>query len=161
MVASRVVCMIGCLILVAAMVHGATAATYDLDWKIPPNNSSDYYEDWVSNRTFQIGDSVVFNWNGTDTAADVPEFYYDNCTDFGTILVNSGVMVTFKVNGTFYYISTIDTHCEQGQKIRFVVGDGEFDVNETGAAAPPPLAFLGGFSLIISSLAVLFFTNYM
>jgi hypothetical protein len=59
--ASRLCFNIGFLIVASVgLLHGAYAAnTYtvggDLGWIVPPNNT--YYEEWTSQRTFQIGDT--------------------------------------------------------------------------------------------------------
>ena len=60
--ASRLCFTIGFLIVASVgLLHGASAATQytvgeDLGWGIPPNKT--YYEEWASQRTFQIGDSI-------------------------------------------------------------------------------------------------------
>ncbi|KAK3210951.1 hypothetical protein Dsin_015657 [Dipteronia sinensis] len=147
--------LIGCLIVVLALLESATAATQytvgdGFGWAVPPNNSTNFYDDWVSNKTFQIGDSIIFNWTGEHTATEVPKEYYDNCTKLGIILTTPGVMVTFNENGTHYYLCSISTHCEQGQKVKIVIGDG---ISDTGSASS---LVAGALSLLLSTLVFQF-----
>ena len=57
--------MIGCLIVVVALLNGATAqvtsaGVYEvgdsLGWTVPPNTS--YYTNWASTKTFLLGDQL-------------------------------------------------------------------------------------------------------
>ncbi|KAL5769022.1 hypothetical protein ACOSP7_015580 [Xanthoceras sorbifolium] len=139
----------GCFVAVMSLLQVATAATQytvgdSYGWAVPPNNSSDFYDDWVSNKTFQIGDSVLFNWTGSHTATEVAKEDYDNCTKLGIILATPGVSVQFNENGTRYFVCSISTHCEQGQKVKFVIGDG---ISDTGSA---PSLVVGALSLLLS-----------
>lgn len=40
----------------AFLAAGAAAAEYKLHWIVP--TSADYYTNWISNKTFEVGDSV-------------------------------------------------------------------------------------------------------
>ncbi|OAY31709.1 stellacyanin [Manihot esculenta] len=159
------VSMVGLFFIVSALalaisLHGANAATTytvgdSLGWTIPPNNSVEFYEDWANNKTFQIGDSVLFKWNGTHTATEVfSEEEYENCTKTGIILATSGVSVLLNANGTRYFVCSVGTHCEQGMKVEIKVGNG---------IAPPPSAApslpVGSLAAVISSILILFLTN--
>jgi hypothetical protein len=57
--------LIGCLIVVVALLNGATAqvtsaGVYEvgdsLGWTVPPNTS--YYTNWASTKTFFVGDRL-------------------------------------------------------------------------------------------------------
>ncbi|GAV82493.1 Cu_bind_like domain-containing protein [Cephalotus follicularis] len=153
---------IGCMMVVFALVRGANAITYTVGdsygWAVPPNGSIDFYANWASNKTFNIGDEVVFNWNGTHTATQVPKPYYDNCTKSGLVLASSGLGVTFNANDTLYFLCSVDTHCELGQKVTLVVGDGISDTNnDTGAASSLTVGVLCAFL----SAMVVFLLNYI
>ncbi|KAI9161677.1 hypothetical protein LWI28_019640 [Acer negundo] len=150
---------LGCLVAVMALLESATEATQytvgdGFGWAVPPNNSSNFYDDWASNKTFQIGDSVLFNWTGTHTATRVPKEYYDNCTKSGLDFTTPWLLFTFSENGTQYYLCSISTHGEQGQKVKFVIGDGIFD---TGSASS---LVAGALSLILSTLVFQFLALY-
>jgi hypothetical protein len=51
---------VGCLIVVVALLNGATAREYQvgdsLGWTVPPNTS--YYTNWASTKTFLLGDEL-------------------------------------------------------------------------------------------------------
>uniref|UniRef100_A0A2N9GY90 Phytocyanin domain-containing protein n=1 Tax=Fagus sylvatica TaxID=28930 RepID=A0A2N9GY90_FAGSY len=90
--------LIGCLIVVVALLNGATAqvtsaGVYEvgdsLGWTVPPNTS--YYTNWASTKTFFVGDRL---------------------TQLVTI---------FSSTGPDYIISTESNHCELGQKFSFNV----------------------------------------
>ncbi|KAJ6435830.1 hypothetical protein OIU84_000956 [Salix udensis] len=149
--AGRLSFTVGFLIVASAgLRHGACAATTytvgdDLGWTVPKNSS--YYEEWASQKTFQIGDSIVFNsttGNHTATEVDTRE-EYDNCTKMGIIVkVGAGVQKTFDRNATLYYLCSEGTHCEQGQKMIVKVGDGiapSFAARSLAAAAAASALF--------------------
>ncbi|KAG5226094.1 umecyanin [Salix suchowensis] len=158
--AGRLSFTVGFLIVASVgLLHGACAATTytvgdDLGWTVQPNSS--YYENWASQKTFQIGDSFVFNWTtGTHTATEVStREEYDNCTKMGIILVDAGVTVTFNANGTHYFLCSEGTHCEQGQKMVIKIGDGI-----APSFAAPSLAAAAALSALFFSTVAIFFLN--
>ncbi|KAH1067769.1 hypothetical protein J1N35_032756 [Gossypium stocksii] len=92
----------------------------DYGWDVPPSNSSEYYPSWANRYEFKVGDSAVFNWTGNHTAAQVRnQADYDNCNTNATeitLYAVAGVRVPFTTEGFHYFICTVGTHCEQGQK---------------------------------------------
>ncbi|OWM71761.1 hypothetical protein CDL15_Pgr005949 [Punica granatum] len=83
------------------------------------------YRTWAKTKSFDAGDTVVFNWTGTHDVAEVSETDYDNCTKtnpIGTIQSTSPYSVTLSSNGSRYFICTVSTHCEMGQKVALTVG---------------------------------------
>ncbi|GMY35830.1 cucumber peeling cupredoxin-like [Fagus crenata] len=126
--------LIGCLIVVVALLNGATAqvtsaGVYEvgdsLGWTVPPNTS--YYTNWASTKTFFVGDRLIFNaTGGTQYFESVSKAVYDNCTTDGLpsgIGVNPGSTVGYNLlsTGPDYIISTESNHCELGQKFSFNV----------------------------------------
>ncbi|KAJ6673226.1 hypothetical protein OIU85_012244 [Salix viminalis] len=158
--AGRLSFTVGFLIVASVgLLHGACAATTymvgdDLGWTVPPNSS--YYEEWTSQRTFQIGDTFVFNWTaGTHSATEVStREEYDNCTKMGMILMFAGVQITFDANGTHYFLCSEGTHCEQGQKMVIKIGDGI-----APSFAAPSLAAAAALSALLLSTLAIFFLN--
>ncbi|KAJ6758995.1 BLUE COPPER PROTEIN [Salix koriyanagi] len=119
--AGRLSFTVGFLIVASmGLLHGACAAsTYmvgdDLGWTVPPNSS--YYEEWASQRTFQIGDTFVFNWTtGTHSATEVStREEYDNCTKMGMILMFAGVqIINLKTPPTMQVASSYPVALELG-----------------------------------------------
>ncbi|GMY35832.1 cucumber peeling cupredoxin-like [Fagus crenata] len=119
--------LIGCLIVVVALLNGATAREYQvgdsLGWTVPPNTS--YYTNWASTKTFLLGDKLIFNaTGGTHTVAMVSKADYDNCTKVTSVFeVQPCCPLGFTPpsTGTYYIICTVSNHCEQGQKFSFTV----------------------------------------
>ncbi|XP_021651516.1 mavicyanin [Hevea brasiliensis] len=132
------------------LFQGANAATKytvgdSLGWTLPPNNSLGYYGDWANNKTFLLGDYLVFNWTGTHTVTEVDnEDEYNNCTKTGIVIVTrGGVIVPLSANGTRYFVCSVGNHCEQGMKVAIKVGNG---------ISPPPLLPSAAPSLTVGSL---------
>ncbi|KAJ6673224.1 hypothetical protein OIU85_012242 [Salix viminalis] len=160
--AGRLSFTVGFLIVASVgLLHGACAAsTYtvgdDLGWTVPTNSS--YYEEWASQKTFQIGDSILFNsTTGNHTANKVgTREEYDNCTKMGVIVkVGPAVLKnTFDRNGTLYYLCSEGTHCEQGQKMIVKVGDGI-----APSFAAPSLAAAAALSALLFSTVAIFFLD--
>ncbi|KAF3453722.1 hypothetical protein FNV43_RR04163 [Rhamnella rubrinervis] len=137
MVRGRCIGIIGCLILVVAVItqqNGVAAVTYtvgdDLGWTIPPNAS--FYITWASNKTFHQGDELVFIWSGLGShTVGVPTAdEYENCSQesgYGNSPVHFPLFA-----GTHYFMCTVDDHCERGQK---------FSINVTESEAPTPAGF--------------------
>ncbi|KAJ6355094.1 hypothetical protein OIU77_005646 [Salix suchowensis] len=164
--AGRLSFTVGFLIVASVgLLHGACAATTytvgdDLGWTVPPNSS--YYEEWASQRTFQIGDSIFFNsttGNDHHTATEVAtREEYDNCTkNMGKIFdVNAGVQFPLDANATRYFLCSEGTHCVQGQKMIIQVGDG---IGAPPSFAAPSLAAATAASALFFSTVVIFFLN--
>ncbi|KAM0969365.1 hypothetical protein COP2_018012 [Malus domestica] len=160
--------MIACLVVMAVAcpsllnLKGATAAEYvvgdSLGWTVPPNTS--FYSDWAASKTFQIGDTVVFNWTETwehNVGEVASKEEYDNCSDPGIVL-GPGVSTELKSTGSRFFICTVGNHCEQGQKVTITVGS---PTTTSSLLAPPPSSShasslttttLGSFVGLISAL---------
>ncbi|KAI3428899.1 uncharacterized protein J3R85_008909 [Psidium guajava] len=124
--ASRVVGLVGFVLIAAAA--GANASTYyvgdELGWRVPPLGDI-AYKTWGAEKSFSFGDTVVFNWTGTHTVAEVSKTDYDNCTStspIGTIQTASPYSVTLSTNSSRYFICTISNHCRLGQKVTLGIG---------------------------------------
>ncbi|KAJ9163084.1 hypothetical protein P3X46_022794 [Hevea brasiliensis] len=149
------------IILVASMVGAAAAATtYTVGdttgWRVPPNTS--FYDTWVANKLFEAGDSLEFNWTSIHTVLEVTsKAEYDNCTKTSGVLQQTSP-ATFRLtkNGTFYYICTIGTHCDLGQKVTIKVGNGSSPSN----SAPLPLT-INVFSQLLSATIMYFLTAHI
>ncbi|MBA0806668.1 hypothetical protein Gohar_022534, partial [Gossypium harknessii] len=91
-----------------------------------------------------------FNWTGNHTAAQVRnQADYDNCNTNATeitLYAVAGVRVPFTTEGFHYFICTVGTHCEQGQKVAFNV----IAADESSA----PRATLFSLSMFLSALAI-------
>jgi len=67
-----------------------------------------------------------FNWTDTHNVLEVTtKTEYDACDKTNGILQQfSPATFNLTENGTYYYICTIGSHCDSGQKVTIVVGNG-------------------------------------
>ncbi|GFY99728.1 hypothetical protein Acr_13g0011280 [Actinidia rufa] len=103
----------------------------DLGWLVPPGGEI-AYSTWAYNKTFIVGDTLVFNFkNGTQDVAVVTKAAYESCytATATTVLTTSPAKITLTVPGEHFFTSTYRDHCRLGQKLA---------INVTGTATPPP-----------------------
>ncbi|KAG2718787.1 hypothetical protein I3843_03G229200 [Carya illinoinensis] len=169
---SRMNMIIGCLIVVVALVlNGASAATVtstgdykvgdSLGWDVPPNTS--YYSDWASTQTFFLGDKFFFNWTGTHNLAGVSKADYDNCTKVSSY-IGSPVTFTPPSAGSYYFICTVNDHCERGQKLALTISTPNFTTVSESPAEPPissASSLTVGALFAVLSTAAISFQTYM
>ncbi|XP_022884944.1 cucumber peeling cupredoxin-like [Olea europaea var. sylvestris] len=113
----------------AAMVQYIGAQTVHIvgdsvGWDIPPNSSVSY-ANWVSGKTFMVGDILVFNFmTNQHDLLQVPKSSYDACSDdnaIGSAITTGPANVTLDSAGEHYYICTFGSHCQMGQKLAITV----------------------------------------
>ncbi|KAF4385163.1 hypothetical protein F8388_014296 [Cannabis sativa] len=145
-------------------LDSATAKRYEagdsFGWKIPPNTS--FYSDWSNSHTFHIGDEILFKWNGTWThnvAMVSTQAEYEMCTKPGLVFL-SGISHTLTKNGSYFFLCTVDDHCERGMKMIVTVGSPT-DVSPTNDSTSILCSPLFG-TLVTTFLStiVIFFYNY-
>ncbi|PON63209.1 Blue (type 1) copper protein, binding site [Parasponia andersonii] len=122
------------LAAVAMLQSSAVATTFfvgdSANWVIP--SSPNFYSNWAANKTFKVGDILVFNFVSTQhNVAEVTKANYDACNGASPISIqtSSPVNITLQKTGEHYYICTVGSHCSAGQKL---------DINVTGASSPAP-----------------------
>ncbi|KAL4589791.1 hypothetical protein LXL04_002701 [Taraxacum kok-saghyz] len=126
------------LMLASVQFHGTAAQTTHvvgdaLGWNVPPTGPSAYIT-WASSQTFRVGDVLLFNFTtGFHNVAEVSQAAYGPCTTANPIsIVTTGpVRLTLNAPGTHYYVCTVGTHCQIGQKLT---------INVSAASATPPPA---------------------
>lgn len=126
------------VLTVANLLDGSVAQTKHVvgdatGWTIPSNGAS-FYVNWASNKTFTVGDTLVFNFaNGQHDVAKVTKSDSDSCNGAKTIslLTNGPASVTLKETGQQYFICTFGTHCSLGQKLSINV------VKKASTTSPP------------------------
>ncbi|KAK3439405.1 hypothetical protein EUGRSUZ_C04254 [Eucalyptus grandis] len=143
--------------LVVAMLtclRGAAATEYVVGdsrgWTASPNITVGYYDEWAANKTFRGGDTLKFVWNGTHNVAIVSKEDYDNCTKVISVFYGGEAFsVTFPTdaNGPSYFISTVDSDCENGQKLA---------INVVSSASSITAGALSGLVLVLSSIMAMF-----
>ncbi|PIA42411.1 hypothetical protein AQUCO_02000099v1 [Aquilegia coerulea] len=142
--------LIGCVIVLVALLDGAAAQTTHLvldnqGWIIPTEGAS-AYTNWTATKTFMVGDTLVFNFaSNQHDVVEVTKMEYDACTatsTTGPILMNSPVNITLTTPGQHYYICTFTQHCALGQKLAINVSGSPSTTpapptSPTTTAAPP------------------------
>ncbi|CAH1452549.1 unnamed protein product [Lactuca virosa] len=130
--------------LASVLFHGTAAQTTHvvgnaLGWNIPPNGPS-AYTTWASTQTFRVGDVLLFNFiTGFHNVAEVPKAAYGPCTTSNTISIatTGPARVTLNAPGTHYYICTVGTHCQNGQKLTINVSAISTTPSPTATPASP------------------------
>ncbi|RWR75440.1 early nodulin-like protein 3 [Cinnamomum micranthum f. kanehirae] len=118
-------------------------------WMIP-SSQSDTLNAWAEKNRFQIGDSLVWNFDGEkDSVLQVTKMGYDSCNTTDPIVAYKGGNVTVELerSGSFLFISGQGEHCKKGEKLHVVVmsekkkGGGISPApssTESGGLAKPP-----------------------
>ncbi|KAL8490414.1 hypothetical protein ACS0TY_025573 [Phlomoides rotata] len=81
------------------------------------------YSTWASDKTFAVGDSIVFNYPAGHTVDEVSANDYKTCTTGNAIASDSSgaTTVTLKTAGAHYYICGVPGHCGGGMKLAVTV----------------------------------------
>ncbi|XP_055834370.1 blue copper protein-like [Solanum dulcamara] len=81
------------------------------------------YGTWASGTTFNVGDSLVFNYPSGHTVDEVSSSDYSSCTAGNSISSDSSGATTIplKTPGTHYFICGVMGHCSGGMKLAVTV----------------------------------------
>ncbi|CAL0304972.1 unnamed protein product [Lupinus luteus] len=154
--------MVGFFIFAMAfMIIATEATTYTVGdsfgWNTPPNET--FYQDWARNKTFFLGDELIFNISGTLMASDVSKADYDNCTKVVSGIQGSGngtvFTATLITSGPHYYICPTDDNCAKGQKFSINVES----TNSGASTLQPHHSAIAQSIGIFVALALYFVTN--
>ncbi|KAH7865190.1 hypothetical protein Vadar_003369 [Vaccinium darrowii] len=113
-----------------------------LGWTIP-QNGEEASVSWASNKTFMVGDVLIFNFVTNEQvtkdsydALQVTKDSYDACTEtnpIGSTITTGQASIALTTAGDHYYICTYGRHCQLGQKLTITV----FTSGTPGSAPPP------------------------
>ncbi|KAL5538984.1 hypothetical protein UlMin_045520 [Ulmus minor] len=149
--------LIGWLIVVVCLAEGVAAVTYEVGdstgWTIPSSNS--FYSDWARNKTFHVGDQLSFNWSGSHNVANVSETEYENCAKPISVSASPvAIKLPSTSTGKQYFICTVDTHCERGQKLAVNVSNS--NSSTSGSASPSSASSMatGALFAVISTIVM-------
>ncbi|KAJ4843524.1 hypothetical protein Tsubulata_016325 [Turnera subulata] len=98
------------------------------------------YSTWTSDKTFKVGDSLVFNYGGGHTVDEVSASDYSTCTVGNAITSDSSgaTTIALKTAGTHYFICGVVGHCGSGMKLSVKVAAAS-----SGSPATTPSASAG------------------
>ncbi|KAF2292007.1 hypothetical protein P3X46_003897 [Hevea brasiliensis] len=139
------------------------------------------YSTWASGKTFSVGDTLVFNYDGsTHKVAEVSQSDYNSCSASNALKTYSDGSTTIPLSkaGSMYFICPTAGHCSSGMQLSINVATPSGSTTPappsgsttpssgtpptTGTASPPPPAnngaattFCNMYSLILGSLLVL------
>ncbi|OEL36220.1 hypothetical protein BAE44_0002765 [Dichanthelium oligosanthes] len=111
--------------LLAAPWRPALAADHVVGgsvWCIPP--SAGLYRAWADNRTFFIGDNLVFRFEtGFYDVVQVSRREYEDCTadDPYNIFRAGPAVVPLDATGVRYYVCTVGNYCSLGVRLYVTV----------------------------------------
>lgn len=135
-----------CLML---MIH--KSAAYDFivggqkGWSVP-SDSSNPFNQWAEKSRFQVGDSLVFNYqSGKDSVLYVKSEDYASCNTGSPITKFSDGHTVFKLNqsGPHFFISGNKDNCLKNEKVTVIVlsdrsnNNNSSNTNQTSNATPP------------------------
>ncbi|KAI9184723.1 hypothetical protein LWI28_000493 [Acer negundo] len=113
------------------------------NWGAPTDNSTINYSQWAESKRFQIGDSLVFNYQaGQDSVLQVTREAYNNCSTTDMPMANftdGHTVFTFNRSGAFYFISGNEDNCVKNEKLVVVVlaDRSQHNSTETNVAPSP------------------------
>ncbi|KAL5538985.1 hypothetical protein UlMin_045521 [Ulmus minor] len=146
--------LIGWLIVVC-LAEVVASVTYEVGdstgWTIP--SSTDFYSEWAESKTFHVGDELSFNWSGSHDVAEVSEREYENCTKTSNVF-GSPLTINLTSTGNHYFICTVDTHCERGQKLAVDVSYSNYF--PPGSSSSPASSTATGALLVVISTIVMY-----
>ncbi|KAE9602293.1 hypothetical protein Lal_00050168 [Lupinus albus] len=134
-------------IALATLLHGSSAQTRhvvgdSIGWTIPSGGAATYTT-WASNKTFTLGDTLVFNFaNGQHDVAKVTKSEFDACNGGNAIftITTNPAIVSLNETGDQYYICAFTGHCSAGQKLTIKVTQKTSSLapNTSPSASPSP-----------------------
>ncbi|KAF5740190.1 putative Blue copper protein precursor [Tripterygium wilfordii] len=97
------------------------------------------YSTWTSDKTFTVGDKLVFNYGGGHTVDEVSSSDYSSCTLGNSITTDSSGATTITLNkaGTHYFICGAMGHCGSGMKLAVTVGSGSSSSGSPSTGTSP------------------------
>ncbi|KAM3696497.1 hypothetical protein ACJW31_06G043100 [Castanea mollissima] len=110
-------------------------------WAIPSPNDV-HFNQWAENNRFQIGDSLLFNYQpDQDSVLQVNQDSYTNCnTDsYQQKYTDGHTVVQLPQSGPFYFISGNKDNCQKNEKmVVIVLADRSNRSQDTNTTTSPP-----------------------
>ncbi|XP_031257518.1 stellacyanin-like [Pistacia vera] len=134
-------------LMMAALFQVSLGAVYmvgdSAGWMLPILGIVDYNK-WTSNKTFHVGDIIIFNYNSLfHNVREVTHQNFKNCNATSPIVsYDSGFdAITLKTLGHWYFICGVAGHCQMGMKVDIKVTP--FSPPPTASPAPAPAPISG------------------
>ncbi|KAJ6400266.1 hypothetical protein OIU84_015837 [Salix udensis] len=110
------------LILLLAAPAAYAATTYTVGDSNGWTTSQDYTT-WASDKTFTVGDSLLFNYGFTHSVAEVSKGDYDSCStsNLGKTYTGGSSTIPLSAAGPMYFICSTSGHCGNGMKLAITV----------------------------------------
>ncbi|KAL6497791.1 hypothetical protein OROHE_026941 [Orobanche hederae] len=138
-----------CLIVFVWFHEVSDGAVYkvgdDAGWTIIGNVN---YRDWASNKTFQLGDIIIFEYNPqfhNVMQVTHPEYRTCNVSSPVSTLTTGNDTITIRTYGHHFYVCGAPGHCQLGQKV---------DINVVAAATAPHVSISPSTSAVPAAAAV-------
>ncbi|KAK8464177.1 hypothetical protein PHAVU_011G139300 [Phaseolus vulgaris] len=110
-------------------------------WSVPNDPSFNPFNQWAEKSRFQIGDSLVFNYqSGQDSVLNVKSEDYASCNTDSPYAKFSDGHTVFKLNqsGPHFFISGSKDNCLKNEKLTVIVlAERSKNTNQTTNASPP------------------------
>lgn len=96
------------------------------------------YTTWASTKTFNVGDSLVFNYGMSHSVSEVTSAEYISCSLSNALSVDrsGATTITLKTPGVHYFVCGAPGHCGAGQKLAVTVSHADVDTVSPTAAPP-------------------------
>ncbi|KAL2634159.1 hypothetical protein R1flu_005638 [Riccia fluitans] len=125
------------LISIAGLFQTASAVEHIVGgeghgWALATEN---YFDNWAAGQDIRVGDTLKFTWSGTHDVVQLSTADTQACNVVGNKFnkwTSPGVSVPLQTAGTFGYVCSIGTHCNDGS-MRMTV-----TVKATGNSPPAP-----------------------
>ncbi|XP_028807770.1 early nodulin-like protein 1 [Neltuma alba] len=125
-------------------------------WTVPSDPNFNPYNTWAEKSRFQIGDSLVFNYNsGQDSVLEVKSEDYANCNTNAPIAkyTDGHTVYKFDHSGHHFFISGNKDNCLKNEKLVVVVLSDRSKTRQARSPAPSPLASSSTLAPSLSSAA--------
>ncbi|KAL8030256.1 hypothetical protein ABFX02_14G274600 [Erythranthe guttata] len=141
-------CLMVVLVIICCKIPGVPAASYTVGeasgWSIGAD-----YTTWTSDKTFAVGDTLVFNYAPGHTVDEVSANDYKSCTTGNAIATDSSgaTTVALKAAGPHYFICGVPGHCGGGMKLAVTVAassTGGGSLSGTTTTSPPSSTTIPG-----------------
>ncbi|XP_074580881.1 mavicyanin-like [Curcuma longa] len=110
------------LIFVAVAVPAATATDYTVGGSQGWTSGVDY-NSWASGKTFNVGDSLLFQYSSQHSVAEVGESDFNACSSSNSIqtYTDQSTRISLTEPGSRYFICGTPGHCSGGMKLEVSV----------------------------------------